>query len=516
MPVKYLGDLRYIGLSGDTKPTPANTAVGAAFEETDTRKEYINSGTEWIPQDFQAILRYEVKKIGSTYYATDERDKKEQSGSDLKAAIQPIIDAMALGTTVHFVLDSDLFVIDNPITLPIVADNTVKQIIIEGEWLQDRQTTAGGCTTIQPSATFPNNSYVFEGSAGIGSNNVVAGLVLRNLSIPNNLHATDGVNVGFLKYENDSKRNHKLFVERVYTQYMWRGIHLIGGVWWAKFLDMFMQEANASFVGDAFIILEDGGHSNANNPSPKECTFQRISLTNGSGKFTDAIRITAGGYNRFNEIDVNGRQYTNAIINMNNTDALTIHNNTFDNFQVIDTNVTPTPDNRKATLYLAGTAVNDNIFKKMRLVNYPIAILMEGTGVRHNLIEAAAHFGAILQVTDTTASAFNTVVVQGGSTTGVANKITHTGGLSRIIDTRRGAVNGGTSTQSSNGTTTIFNIAHGLFASPEWRWVTPTSDDAVGPFKVTSDATNITVTYPLPPASGSSNLVWNWRAGVYI
>ena len=273
---------RIEGLAADAKPPAAAIRAGITFLETDTKKRYYNSGTDWIPQQLQSILRYYYTKVGSTYYIIDERGRSQATpGTDFQAMLQPIINAMVLGTSVHFVLDADLFAVNNPITLPIVADNTVKQVVIEGEWLQDRQTTAGAGTTIQPSATFPTNRYVFEGSAAIGTGNVVAGLVLRNLSIPNNLHATDGINVGFLKYENDSKRNHKLLVENVYTQYMWRGIHLIGGVWWAKFRDIFMQEANSSFVADAFIILEDGGHSNVNNPSPKECSFDRISLTNG-------------------------------------------------------------------------------------------------------------------------------------------------------------------------------------------------------------------------------------------
>ena len=220
--------------------------------------------------------------------------------------------------------------------------------------------------------------------------------------------------------------------------------------------------------------------------------------------------MTAGGYNRFTQIDVNGRQYTNAIINFNNTDALTIHNNTFDNFQVIDTNTIPTPDNRKATLYLAGTAVNDNIFKNMRLVNYPIAIVMEGSGVRHNLIEAAGFFGQVLHVSDTTAPArLNTVRVQGGGTTGAASKITHTGGMSRIIDTRGGAENGGTATTRTDGST----IAHGLFATPTWYHVTGTVAGEI--VTAMADATNLTLAIKTGAGAAGTSQSVAWRAGVY-
>lgn len=48
MVVKPLGNGRYTGLSTDTKPTPANTAVNAIFEETDTHNQYINNATAWV------------------------------------------------------------------------------------------------------------------------------------------------------------------------------------------------------------------------------------------------------------------------------------------------------------------------------------------------------------------------------------------------------------------------------------------------------------------------------------
>jgi hypothetical protein len=73
----------------------------------------------------------------------------------------------------------------------------------------------------------------------------------------------------------------------------------------------------------------------------------------------------------------------------------------------------------------------------------------------------------------------------------------------------------GKSTQSGNGTTKIFNIAHALQAAPTSARVTAGSADAAGTPAVTFDATNIIVTYPIAPPSGSSNLIWNWDASVF-
>lgn len=71
---------------------------------------------------------------------------------------------------------------------------------------------------------------------------------------------------------------------------------------------------------------------------------------------------------------------------------------------------------------------------------------------------------------------------------------------------------GGTATKSGNGTTTAFTIAHDLMTVPESYYVLPTSVDARGSYVLSIDATNITVTYPEPPPSGSNNLTYVWGA----
>lgn len=65
------------------------------------------------------------------------------------------------------------------------------------------------------------------------------------------------------------------------------------------------------------------------------------------------------------------------------------------------------------------------------------------------------------------------------------------------------------STQSGNGSSTTFNIPHGMTAAPGYFSVTPASQTAAALFWVTSDATNIVVRYQSAPASGTNNLVFN-------
>lgn len=75
--------------------------------------------------------------------------------------------------------------------------------------------------------------------------------------------------------------------------------------------------------------------------------------------------------------------------------------------------------------------------------------------------------------------------------------------------------NKGSETQSGDGSTATFTIAHGLDDTPSYVSVDPGSADANGDFHVSSvDGTNIELTYSSAPASGTDNLTWYWRAEV--
>jgi lysophospholipase L1-like esterase len=71
----------------------------------------------------------------------------------------------------------------------------------------------------------------------------------------------------------------------------------------------------------------------------------------------------------------------------------------------------------------------------------------------------------------------------------------------------------GSSTQSGNGSTTTFTIAHGLanITSASNVLVTPRTSAAAGTFYVTTDATNINIIYTTAPASGTNNLTWTYE-----
>jgi hypothetical protein len=70
----------------------------------------------------------------------------------------------------------------------------------------------------------------------------------------------------------------------------------------------------------------------------------------------------------------------------------------------------------------------------------------------------------------------------------------------------------GKSTASGNGSTTLFNIAHGLGSTPTYAFINVAqSGSAFIGSQFTVDSTNIAVTFTTAPASGSSNVIIYWR-----
>jgi hypothetical protein len=74
--------------------------------------------------------------------------------------------------------------------------------------------------------------------------------------------------------------------------------------------------------------------------------------------------------------------------------------------------------------------------------------------------------------------------------------------------------NSGTATFSGDGSTTTFNIPHGLASTPKSYHVEAGSADAKGDKYVTADATNLTVTFATAPPAGTNNVVLVWSAEV--
>lgn len=69
----------------------------------------------------------------------------------------------------------------------------------------------------------------------------------------------------------------------------------------------------------------------------------------------------------------------------------------------------------------------------------------------------------------------------------------------------------GTAIFTSDGTSMVYSIPHGLSSTPSYFNVIPTSADAANISYITADATSIIVHYLAPPIIGIDNLSWNWQ-----
>lgn len=72
---------------------------------------------------------------------------------------------------------------------------------------------------------------------------------------------------------------------------------------------------------------------------------------------------------------------------------------------------------------------------------------------------------------------------------------------------------GGSIAKSGDGTSVVISIAHGLSPTPDLFYALPLNAAARGIISYGIDGTNINLTYPIAPASGSSNLSYVWGAG---
>ena len=517
MTVIHFGNQQYQGLSTDTKPLAADTAVNAIFEETNTRKRYYNTGTQWIPQEVGNYLKYRVLKVGTTYYIIDQVGREIGSGTDCQVALQAAIDAMAPGL-LEFTFDSGIYVINNPIIIPSVSRSTAqKRVMFKGIPWSRRAGTDKHDTEFHIPASWPTNRYVFECNNAPGSA-TMGFLEIEGLFVTA-FDAFTTKNVGLVKYEVDQVAVNCLHLEDLTGEYMWRGLHLIGGVWRSTFNHLDFEENNSAFVGDADIIMEWGGTTATEGPMPKLNIFTNTIIGHGDGTMNNFVRIKGGSYNFFNHIEADGYRCTEAGYNLDATDYVLdtrfpVASNTFIDAWILDVIGTPSPDNRKGGIYLNGTGCFDNRFIGAK-VNKIVNTVKVSGGALRNRVEIAGQWGGVPVVDSTGAGAQNTLEITGGHGIEVDNVIVDTAGNFRIVDYRRSAQNGGISTQSGNGSTKVFNIAHGLFSTPAKKRAFAGSDDARGSFKVTADATNVILTYPIAPPTGTNNLSFEWAAELY-
>jgi hypothetical protein len=463
---------------------------------------------------------YNIYKSGSTYYSKNGLTKAITSGSVASTVIQSAITAVlasSRGGILQF--SADDFVMDTYLDIPTAT--TPKPIAFRGVPSLNRSYG----TYFSTSASFPTNRYFIETSGATDGSNKYVPLYVKDIGMYNlNIGVLDA---GGIKYEIDSPDfKRPIIVDGLRTNYLYRDIHLIGPVWWGLFNDINATGASASFTtGADNVKLEQGTHTAGGiNPWPKACVFSNILIDYvGGGTFANSLNADAAGYNVFRNWQVEGGKFTNAIFYFTNKAT----DNVLENPLVIDITA-PTPDNRVGTVVFDGAGVYNNHVHDGKLPRngptssgYTVAFK---NGAYRNYAEISGKWGSTVLVDNVGTGDYNIVSVMPdseGTAATVPTKIAFTGSAAeiakiKVIDQRKGFVADALSaTQSGNNSTTVFNIAHGLNAAPVYTGATAYTSDSLGSFTVTSDATNVIITYSIPPPTGTNNLRWNWRANCY-
>lgn len=476
--------------------------------------------------NFQVIDTYDVYKISTTYYITNKRTNTTTSGTDFAALIQAILDAMGTTSYAVFNFDASDYILDDPISIPLSSNSAKRTVIFNGIYSSNRSFG----TRMRPSSSFTTERYLIEGIADDGSSEfpdfTINHFLLYNhpdLARSSAGTALNGgatiVDCGGIKLEYSTYNRMSIPINHIFTQYLWRGIHIIGKAWYNAFENIEFTDTNANFSGNADLILENGGHTEVGNSVAKECHFRNIKSFH-TGEMDYAILIKSGNYNKFFDTYIEGNSYRTALVALDNSDysintGFLASANVFYGLQNIDTNTTPSPDNRKAALYLNGTGCVHNIFHDVGMTKYPDTIAIAGDA-KNNVIYHAGYWGNVPTIKDTGAGENNVIIIQGNwKTTDGLTKITSSDSIVKITDQRQGAITEGVETQSGDGSDTTFTIAHGCFTTPTTFDIRPLTTAAEGPYDVTVDDTNITVTYPFAPISATDNLKWKWYASVY-
>jgi hypothetical protein len=495
-------------LAADTKPTtvPTNTEL----IETDTRKKFYFDGTTWILQEPPNFKRYDVFQVGSTTYITDTQGKIASSNTDTQLAIQPLLDEMTNQMVREFNWDSGLWTINNPILLPsITSTGSVRKVFFKGQgWLGQRQTNVN-TTTFQPSTTFPTNRYLIECPNTGDATAKTSMLEINGFQFYNPNFAT--LPVGAILLEAGNLKNGGAWsVKNCYFHSMWNGVTLYGVIWFGEFENLVFTTSSSTFLGDSCIKMGSGGHTGAFGTIPKANSFRHLCTNSGDGVYDAFIKMTAASYNVFDHIFIDGKYYDIAAFTLNNSDATyPISSNTFNDVTILDDETTV---NTIASVYMTGTEVEDTIFHNSKLQNVPISLRMDSAGVTRNVIELAARWSttAVTSVNDTGSGNSNTIRVIPGVTTGTAvEPITHTGGVSRVIDCRRGAENSGFTSVADGGT-----ISHGLMTTPLWIMVVPSVASEMVSVTAKSSTTFTVALKKHDNTVGTTQSVY-WRAGVY-
>lgn len=539
MAIQYLAAKNIQGLSSDTKPT--NVDDGSIFRETDTGNVWFMISGTWTERPVRTLESdYDVYLHSSTIKARNNlTGLVKYTGTDIGSVVNTIIaDFTSTGAKIRF--SDNTFTINTPITIPTTDAGSSKPWHFQG---YKPANVRGSATQFDIGSSFPDQRYVFECVADDDSNENatvrIDGLYVNNRSFAKDGNGTTNIlgtstmiDAGFIKFEADRTTTvggaTLLHLQDITGHYLWRGIHILGYVYWPVIWNCTFSEFNDNFVGDFDLKFArgSGGATHGSTVENKGADIRNFRTTHvggrndGRGSMNNGA-VFFGGYHNVQHMFFNGRKYNDAVYSwkqcfssvfddIGNIDLWTTQGT---NFQAVFLFDTDDPDGTDAT---TDYSCYNNLVRKLTGQHASGTIKFLNSPFR-NRIEAYAYWGAHISINDAGAGIENVIeLIEGQQKVATASaKVTSTNSLVKIIDKRVGAKNDGFSTKSGDASTTAFTIAHGCFATPANYYVYPVTADAMGAFDVTVDSTNITITYKVAPPTGTNNLKYSWYASVY-
>lgn len=470
------------------------------------------------------FAKYFIYNSGSTYYAKNGATKAiDYSGTDAGAVINSALTASTSGGL--FLFAPHVFNLGTKISIPIGATSgSRKPYFFRGIHSAQRQTG----TTFQPNTAFTDQNFMIDASV-IAASGKTPLLEVRDCYFYNPYPWTGGAatstdkRVGGILYGSDAVATtsdlRTLYLENIEFQYCWRGIDLQGATYGPYLNNIVFSSASTGVKGEYDLKLEQAGLVDR----PKSAHIGSIYTTH-TAVYDNSVSIE-GTYNYVNNFMIDGTLYLEAaLVFRGGTNPS--NSNVVNRISLLDLNGVPgagsyatgpgnVADARKAGILFDGANCYDNHINNGETGVAPYMVALKN-GAFRNTAELG-YFGSAVNIDDTGAGIENVIFLQQGQQpSATANtKITSTSSLVKIVDQRKGAENKGVSTQSGNASTTAFNIAHGLYTTPASYTLVPQSADATGAPVVTATSTNLVLTYPVAPPTGSSNLIWVWSAGVY-
>lgn len=423
------------------------------------------------------------------------------------------------------------YVILTPVSNPVAASGLTPKITLTGIPTNVR----GLGTTVAIGSTFPNQRYIIEGIATVGSANS-SSIEVKGIFPHNTNYARSGttnqnisggstiIDAGFIKIESDNNVGIPVIIEDVITQYLWRGVHFVGYLYWPVIRNYMTTDNNINCITDTHIIMEKGGHADY----PKGGRFDHIILnsTAGFGTGTGSVNNAAvfgGAYHVGTNIYTDGTKYNNSVFAF-----MQCFSSVFTGIGTIDLLASASqPASCKGTFLFDTTDFSGNV-ASTNYSTYDLQLdyiygspanftLAFRNSPFRNRIKMYAYWGSLVTIDDAAAGIENVVeIVEGQQPSATANtKVTSTNGIVKIVDRRSGAENKGVYITNGTGAQTVFNIPHALFTTPNTYYIYPVSLDSQGSVDVTVTSTNIVVTYQVPPKNGSNNVKLAWYGNVY-